>query len=41
MIEGAHFQRYFSKHLPSLTDTEIGKDTIVNFYTELIHKAIR
>ena len=41
MIEGAHFQRYFSKHLPSLTDTERGKDTIVNFYTELIHKAIR
>ncbi|MDG1711787.1 MAG: TetR/AcrR family transcriptional regulator [Flavobacteriaceae bacterium] len=41
MIEGAHYQRYFSKHLPSLTDTESGKDTIVNFYTELIQKAIR
>ncbi len=41
MIEGAHYQRYFSKHLPSLTDTQSGKDTIVNFYTELIQKAIR
>ena len=41
MIEGAHYQRYFSKHLPFLTDTESGKDTIVNFYTELIQKAKR
>ena len=41
MIEGAHYQRYFSKHLPSLTDTESGEDTIVKFYTELIQKAIK
>ena len=33
--------RYFSKHLPFLTDTKSDKDTIVNFYTELIQKAKR
>ncbi|WP_046746137.1 TetR/AcrR family transcriptional regulator [Kordia zhangzhouensis] len=40
VIEGAHQQRYFSKHLPSLTDVKEGKDTIVNFYTDLVFKVI-
>ena len=40
IIEGAHKQRYFSDHLPSLTDTEKGKNNIVNFYTELVFRAI-
>ncbi len=42
IIEGAHQQRYFSKHLPSLTDVKEGNgnDTVVNFYTNLVFKAI-
>ena len=40
IIEGAHHQRYFTKHLPSLTDTKKGRDAVVNFYNELIKKAI-
>lgn len=40
IIEGAHHQRHFSKHLPSLTDVEEGKDNIVLFYTDLVLKAI-
>jgi len=41
VIEGAHQQRYFSKHLPSLTDVKEGKDTIVKFYTDLVFKVIQ
>jgi hypothetical protein len=40
VIEGAHHQRYFSEHLPSLTDVEEGKTNIVQFYKELVLKAI-
>ena len=40
VIEGAHQQRYFSEHLPSLTDKLEHKDAIVAFYTELVLKAI-
>ncbi len=40
IIEGAHKQRYFSEHLPSLTDTEIGKNNITTFYKDLVFKAI-
>lgn len=40
VIEGAHKQRFFSEHLPSLTDTKKGSDSIVNFYTDLIFKVI-
>ncbi len=40
VIEGAHQQRYFSKHLPSLTDVKQGKDAIVKFYTDLVFKVI-
>ncbi|MDO1499735.1 TetR/AcrR family transcriptional regulator [Winogradskyella maritima] len=40
VIEGAHQQRYFSEHLPSLTDVKKGKDTVVNFYTHLVFRAI-
>jgi len=32
IIEGAHHQKYFSKHLPSLTDVEEGKNSIVEFF---------
>lgn len=41
IIEGAHQQRYFSQHLPALTDVEKGKDNIVQFYTTLVFKAIK
>ena len=40
VIEGAHHQRYFAKHLPSLTDFEEGKNNIVRFYTDLVFKTI-
>ncbi|NER16858.1 TetR/AcrR family transcriptional regulator [Spongiivirga citrea] len=40
IIEGAHHQRFFSKHLPSLTDVEEGKNNIVRFYSDLVLKAI-
>lgn len=40
VIEGAHQQRYFSKHLPSLTDFEEGKNNIIRFYTDLVFKTI-
>jgi hypothetical protein len=40
VIEGAHQQRYFSEHIPSLTDVEKGKDNIVTFYTDLVFKVI-
>jgi len=41
VIEGSHHQRYFSKHLPSLTDVEEGKNNIVRFYTDLVFKTIK
>jgi len=41
IIEGSHHQRYFSKHLPSLTDVEEGKNNIVRFYTDLVFKTIK
>ncbi|TDQ29146.1 TetR/AcrR family transcriptional regulator [Zeaxanthinibacter enoshimensis] len=40
IIEGSHAQRFFSDHLPSLTDTETGKQNIVRFYTEMTFKTI-
>lgn len=41
IIEGAHHQRFFSEHLPSLTDVEEGNDAIDRFYEELLLKAIK
>jgi hypothetical protein len=40
VIEGAHHQRYFSKHLPSLTDVREGGNNIVRFYTNVVFKTI-
>lgn len=40
VIEGAHQQRFFSKHLPSLTDVEEGKNNIERFYVDLVLKTI-
>ena len=41
IIEGTHHQRFFSEHLPSLTDVEEGNDAIDRFYEELLLKAIK
>lgn len=42
IIEGAHYQRYFSEYLPKLTDLVKNEDAITTFYkkmaTELIKK---
>jgi len=40
IIEGAHHQRYFAEHLPSLTDINNKKDNISNFYTKMVFKVI-
>ena len=36
VIEGAHHQKYFSEHLPALTDKSDDKEAITNFYKELV-----
>lgn len=36
VIEGAHHQKYFSEHLPALTDLSEDKEAITNFYKELV-----
>ena len=41
VIEGAHQQRYFSEHLPSLTDTTLEADSVVQFYTDLVLQTIK
>lgn len=40
VIEGAHHQRYFSEHLPRLTDVVKGEDSITEFYKEMVFKTI-
>jgi AcrR family transcriptional regulator len=41
IIEGAHHQRYFSMHLPKLTDCEEGKNNIVEFYKKLVNDSLK
>jgi AcrR family transcriptional regulator len=41
VIEGVHHQRYFSEHLPSLTDCIEGEDAITAFYSDMVFKAIK
>ena len=40
VIEGAHHQRFFAEHLPRLTDIKDGTDAVIEFYTNLVFKAI-
>ncbi len=40
VIEGAHQQRFFQRHLPSLTDKDSKGDSIVKFYTDIVLKTI-
>lgn len=41
IIEGAHHQKYFAEHLPSLTDINKENDTIENFYKEMVLNFIK
>lgn len=36
IIEGAHHQKYFSEHLPALTDLDNEKNSITQFYLQLV-----
>lgn len=40
LIEGAHQQRFFARHLPSLTDSISGEDSVSNFYRDMVFKTI-
>lgn len=40
IIEGAHQQRFFSDHLPNLTDIKNSKDSIFEFYSQMALKMI-
>jgi len=37
VIEGAHHQKYFSEHLPSLTDKGGEENSITQFYLDLVN----
>lgn len=41
MIEGAHQQKFFSEHIPSLTDVQKDETVITEFYTQLILNSIK
>jgi AcrR family transcriptional regulator len=41
VIEGVHLQRYFSEHLPSLTDNKSGEDSVSLFYKMLVFNTIK
>ena len=41
VIEGAHNQRFFADHLPSLTDFKEGENNIIKFYTNLVFNALK
>lgn len=40
VIEGAHQQRHFYNHIPSLTDVSQEKDAITDFYNQLVFNMI-
>ncbi|MDR9458008.1 MAG: TetR/AcrR family transcriptional regulator [Salegentibacter sp.] len=41
IIEGAHNQHFFADHLPGLTNKFKGKDTITEFYKEMVFRTIQ
>jgi AcrR family transcriptional regulator len=41
VVEGTKKQRFFADHLPGLTNTMRGEDTITSFYTDLVLKEIQ
>lgn len=40
VIEGAHHERFFERHLPTLTNTIEGEDSITEFYKELVFNTV-
>ena len=40
VIEGEHFQQYFKEQIPALSDGGKNESTIIDFYTELVLRAI-
>lgn len=40
VVEGAHHERFFSEHLPRLTDSIEGEDSIQCFFQDLVYKAL-
>ncbi len=40
LIEGVHHQRYFSEHLPALTNVTEGEDCVMRFYNQLVFNTI-
>ena len=40
VIEGAHQQRYFGEHLPSLTNVRDGTKDISNFFIQMVFRTI-
>ncbi len=41
VIEGAHQQKYFADHLPSLTDTSKEENVIMRFYLDLVFNFLK
>lgn len=41
VIEGAHQQKYFAEHLPTLTDTTKEQNAISKFYTQLVFNFLK
>ena len=41
VIEGAHQQKYFSEHLPALTDAKKEKNAITKFYKEMVFNVLQ
>ena len=41
VIEGAHQQKYFADHLPTLTDVSKRNNTISKFYTQLVFNFLK
>jgi AcrR family transcriptional regulator len=41
IIEGAHQQKFYAEHLPGLTDVNIDKKGITDFYTKLVFAVIK
>lgn len=41
VIEGAHQQKYFAEHLPTLTDIKKEQNAISNFYTQLVFNFLK
>lgn len=41
VIEGAHQQKYFAEHLPSLTDVNNNKNNILKFYSKMVLEVLK